>query len=557
MKNARFLPLAGLILLLVSFMLPRTHKAGLASSDLRDAPGSTDALNSLRGYDSALPVPQPARPDLAALLAQSIVGILKNPSQYPAANERRVLVYFGKAYEAGILDQTIMAVLNAPELQSSLPPSLTADKAGAAKQLSCYIGAELATAGLLPGVSGAESWAEMAQRHLKMVKASAYEPRGPGQPPLFSEAGFVKEFAALTGAPFVPGNKVTFLVDGPASFAERARLIKGARKSVHILTWAVYDDETGRWALELLKAKRLEGVEVKVMVDGKVSEQHGKDILPLFSQAGIEVLRFQDASRKYDGMHCKVMIVDGKYTIAGGMNFGNEYSHMGNGAKWRDTDVLITGPAVARFSAIFDGFWNGRAGSTSAGNAAAGAAGGARVSVVTQAPGQESSIMLGILKAIYGAGTRINIENAYVVMMPSLRTALLDALARGVRVNILTNSKESIDEPLVSVPILKSLPEMLQAGAHVYLKRGDTLHSKFLTVDGVFCNIGSFNLHPRSIRYENEIIANILDRNKTAELDAIFENDISRAQRITGPQQLDIPASIQTDLIQKYFFNQL
>ena len=165
--------------------------------------------------------------------------------------------------------------------------------------------------------------------------------------------------------------------------------------------------------------------------------------------------------------------------------------------------------------------------------------------------------MLSILKAIYGASTLINIENAYVIMMPALKAALLDALARGVQVNVLTNSAASVDEPMVSVPILKSLPDLLNAGARIYLKKGDTLHSKFITVDGLFCQVGSFNLHPRSIRYENEMAVNILGPQKTMELDAVFNRDISQAQQITRFEQLNIPASLQNDLIQRYLFNQL
>ena len=73
--------------------------------------------------------------------------------------------------------------------------------------------------------------------------------------------------------------------------------------------------------------------------------------------------------------------------------------------------------------------------------------------------------------------------------------ALLDALKRGVRVTILTNSAESVDEPIVSAPIL-----------------------------------GSFNLHPRSIRYEWEIAQNVLDARFAADLDRAFQADIARAQ---------------------------
>jgi len=510
--------------------------------------------------ESASQVPAAVKPDLASGLAQTIAQIIADPTQDITLQEKMVISYFGKAYEAGQLEKTVIKVLDAPEIQHLLPPPVLANKGAAVRQLTAYIGAELETAGVVPGVSGAESWVDMSARHLKLALASAYRSRKPGETSLFSELGFVNEFAVLTGAPFTRGNEVRFLVDGPASFSERERLIKNAKKSIHILTWALYDDETGKWTIEQLTAKKRENpaIDIKIMVDGKTSGLHGKNTIATLSQTGIEVVRFQDDSRQYDGLHCKSMVVDGEAAIAGGMNFGNVYSHMGIGQKWRDTDVLVTGPAVAQFSDLFADLWNKQAGAKRMPRAARSAnAGNSMVSVIAQTPGKESYVMLGILKAISGASTRINIENAYVIMMPALKMALMDALSRGVQVNILTNSATSVDEPVVSVPILKSLPDLLKAGAGIYLKNGDTLHSKFLTVDGVFCQVGSFNMHPRSIRYEKEMAVNIVDPQMAAELEAIFNTDVSRARKITTPEQLNIPASTQSDLIQRYFFNQL
>ena len=39
------------------------------------------------------------------------------------------------------------------------------------------------------------------------------------------------------------------------------------------MTWAFYDDETGRDTAEKLVAKRREGLDVQVVVDGQVSER--------------------------------------------------------------------------------------------------------------------------------------------------------------------------------------------------------------------------------------------------------------------------------------------
>src|SRR3989339_922291 len=143
--------------------------------------------------------------------------------------------------------------------------------------------------------------------------------------------------------------------------------------------------------------------------------------------------------------------------------------------------------------------------------------------------------------------------------MPDVRQAILDALSRGVEVNIYTNSLESIDEPLVGIPILESLPEVINAGAHVYLKQGkaQTLHSKFMIVDGLFATVGSCNIHPRSIRYDYEFSLNVLDRDFAVKMDNTFYDDISEARKINSVKELNIPNSFINIFVKKYFYNQL
>jgi cardiolipin synthase len=168
--------------------------------------------------------------------------------------------------------------------------------------------------------------------------------------------------------------------------------------------------------------------------------------------------------------------------------------------------------------------------------------------------------MTSIIKAIYGATRVINIENAYFVPIPALTEALLSARARGVEVNIFTNSKYSIDEEarVLSDVSMKSLLPLFKAGANIYLKKGDTLHSKFMTVDGIFCSIGSYNLHPRGERYDSEMNVNILDQEGVSYLDKVFKDDISNlAVKITSETQLVPEQGWFSKIIEKYFYSQL
>ncbi|OGR56439.1 MAG: hypothetical protein A2X36_03965 [Elusimicrobia bacterium GWA2_69_24] len=527
--------------------------------------GSSKVLQAvgLRKAAAYVAPPAPAGDPVVDAFVKELLVVLVRSGGDPTKAETELIDILARAHAAGQLEPVLQALVADPRVAAYLPPIPEAKRKEYAAQLAFMMGAELEGAGKIPGAKPFEPWDEMGKRHMGLVYGSAYAPRGPGAPSLFSEPGFVEEFEALTGASFSGGNRAIPLIDGPASFKVRFALMRKAKKSIHILSWAFYDDVTGSAAADLLIEKKRAGVDVKVMVDGKTSRAHGAKVLERMRAAGIEVVLFQDPARKYDGLHTKVLLVDGRFAVAGGMNFGDEYSHMGQGPKWRDTDMLYMGSALKDTARFARELWNaqvrlqGLKHGLIAESAMDPAKGTARLSFVAQDPAGEATILLAYLKAIAGASRVIRIENAYFITMPALRVALLDALQRGVRVDILTNSAESVDEPIVSAPILQSLPELIRAGAKVYLKKGDTLHSKFMTVDGVFAVLGSFNLHPRSVRYEKEMVLNILDARFVSDLDRTFKADTDRATAVTDPDGLKVPDSALTRLVRRYLFNQL
>jgi cardiolipin synthase len=520
------------------------------------------ALGLRRAARFLAPPAPPADPAVDAFVKELLAVLIKSGGD-PTQAEAQLIDILAQAHAAGQLEPVLQALVANPRVQKHLPPMPEAKRAEYAAQLAFMLGAELEGAGKIPGTEPFEPWDAMGKRHMDLVHASAYASRGPDAPSLFTEPGFLKELSALTGAEFSEGNRAKPLVDGPASFRVRFALMRKAKKSIHILSWAFYDDTTGNAAADLLIAKKSEGLDVKVMVDAKTARSHGAGVLARMEAAGIEVVLYHEAARRYDGLHAKALLIDGKFAVAGGMNFGDEYSHMGAGPKWRDTDMFYMGPAVDATARYMGALWNaqvqeqGLPYGTMADPAPTQGTGAARLAFLSGEPSGEAVILLAYLKAIAGASQVINIENAYFVTVPALRQALLEALARGVQVNILTNSAQSIDEPVVAAPILASLPELMAAGARVFLKKGDTLHSKFMTVDGLFAILGSFNLHPRSVRYEKEMVLLASDARFASELDRTFRADTDRAQAVKDASELKVPDSPLTRLVRRYLFNQI
>lgn len=412
------------------------------------------------------------------------------------------------------------------------------------------------------------SFEEVSEKVLAAVKDSRFAPRGPGRGSLLDEPGFLAEMEALSGARFLDGNTSDFLIDGEMSFAVKDSLILNAKKSIYIGSYSFHDDVTGFETARMLAARRREGIEVKVILDRKVINTSGARAVKIMEEAGVEVLRHMDKKRKGDYWHMKMLLADDKFAIVGGMNYSDHYSHKNPaGPKWRDTDVLYTGPAAAETRRIFAAIWNeevekGRLPFTRIGAAPSAGAptGAARMAVIFQdPPAMDPPILLNIVKAIYGATERVNIENPYYVAVPAITRAILEARARGVEVNILTNSKKSIDaeaKPMADI-ILKGLLPLVPAGVNVYLKKGETLHSKFMTVDGVYCSIGSYNFHPRSERYDTEMNVSILDRASVAKLDAAFAADLAAADHIRTVEDMGYEPGWLSRIVGKYFYSEL
>ncbi len=428
------------------------------------------------------------------------------------------------------------------------------------------VAGQVADSGVLPWAAAAPDFEEISKRVLAQAARTRFAPRQAGSPSLLEDEGFIQELEAAAGSRFSGGNSTDFLVDGPESFSAKDALIAGAQKTLFVASWAFYDDETGYAAADLIIAAKKRGVEVRVMVDGKVALSHGPRALKRLERAGVEVLRYRERGRDHDIWHVKTSIADYSSAITGGMNFGNPYSHKGGGPKWRDTDVLYSGPAAYDTALIFRNTWNeeaARPGSgltqISAPPARPSGFGGARIAPVLQNPPTDSKILLSMIKAAYGASREINVENAYFVALPAVTRALLDALKRGVKVTVLTNSPDTLNGQCKSmgVPLLKSLAALKASGAGVYLKKGDTLHSKFMTVDGVFANLGSYNLHPRGERYDTELNVNILGRGSVAELDGAFRADLAAAKRIDTVSDLSIKETWISRFIEEYFLGQL
>jgi cardiolipin synthase A/B len=484
-----------------------------------------------------------------------------------AAAEKEILTTLATLRDQDKLRIVLAQVVHEVRKKPGFPP-IPGDDAAVANQLFSMIDAELYARGYSPlGVEATfKNWKVLAREQTKAVlKSQTSKIRSPA---------FADEFWSFVRAPLHEGASAKLINDAKSALNHRIRMIKNAKKSVWVATWAIYGDNAGTLFADLLIAKFKSGIDVRVIVDGQTAERIGyRESVEKLRKAGVPTIEWRSKTNPYFGQHRKFMLVDHETgvgeAVAGGRNFGDDYLHTGtkpNAPKWRDTDILYQGEPVAENARRFRTLWNEQVerlgGRNTISESRVGVrqakAGNVRMGIIDHTPNAAGydPIYLGLLKSIEASTTSIDISNAYVILTPAMRDAILRARARGVRVRVFTNSARSIDEPIVTAPILNSLAELLPSGVEVYVKNGDTLHSKFAIFDGEVTWVMSYNLHPRSLRYEGESANVVFDADFSAVTVRDFEKDLAQGQRIRTKNDLGIQESKASALGTAYFFDQ-
>ena len=133
--------------------------------------------------------------------------------------------------------------------------------------------------------------------------------------------------------------------------------------------------------------------------------------------------------------------------------------------------------------------------------------------------------------AFASAQHKIQIVSPYMLPTGKVRQAIIDALDRGVEVEVLLS--EQCDEKLLLYGNMSFALRLLKHGAKVFVYRGAFHHSKILMVDGVYSMVGSANLNSRSLRCDYEASSFIFSREVTDSLSSIFEVDKLHSDTLT------------------------
>jgi cardiolipin synthase A/B len=342
------------------------------------------------------------------------------------------------------------------------------------------------------------------------------------------------------------GNDLLLFTDGDDAFTAMLGAIERATARVWLETYMFAADRLGRRFIDALAAAAARGVQVLVLVDGLGSRGVLWAFAPVRDQGG-EVVEFNPPlewpwlrtmpAQVRD--HRKILIVDDDIGFCGGMNHTEEYAgeNLGVG-RFRDTHLLIGGPAVAHLAEVFARSWQHATRVQIKGFAAtAPKSAGVHVQILgSDRFLQRRGIQRALRLAVGGAHQEGLMQNTQFVPPPRLLSALLRARRRGVRVEVLTAGISDI--PIAQAAARHLYGQLLEGGVKVWELQAQTLHAKTASIDGLYGHVGSFNLDRWSYDRNLEVCAVVLDPGFATALAGVFRRDTEVADEVTATHLL-------------------
>lgn len=337
-------------------------------------------------------------------------------------------------------------------------------------------------------------------------------------------------------------NQITVLNNGGATFDAIIPALEAAVESIHLEYYIFEDDEIGTRIADILIAKALSGVEVRMIYDDVGSWDLPRRFIRRLRKAGVGVHCFMPVvfpwltSKINYRNHRKIIVVDGRTAFTGGINVADRYISGTKRGVWRDTHLRIEGDAVRMLQIAFMTDWffatKERPINFEKYLPTPPVVGTTAVQIAISGPDSDwASIMQAFFTAITRSRHHIYISTPYFLPNQSILTALKAAALGGVDVKILLPMTS--DSKLVHWASRSYFTEMLEAKVKIYLYKPGFNHSKVVCVDGNFCSIGSVNMDERSFEDNFEVTAMIYDTEVTATVEKAFQNDLVDCDRIT------------------------
>lgn len=364
-------------------------------------------------------------------------------------------------------------------------------------------------------------------------------------------AAYRRRLEALLGIPATEGNALTVLRNGDEIFPAMLEAVRAAERTVDFLTFVYWKGDIAQEFAMALAERARNGVVVRVLIDAVGGRLIDQTLIDHMADCGVQVEWFRKPIRlsplkQNHRTHRKVLVCDERVGFTGGVGIAEEWcGDARDETEWRDTHVKVVGPAVDGLSASFAQNW-----------AETGhpliepcrrfpeqerTEGGSVVQVARGSASVGWNDMATVFRVmIESAQSRLRMMTAYFVPDDAFQTLLVDAVARGVQVDVMLPGPHA-DKRVCQLASESIYERLVDGGVRIWAFQPSMLHAKVLTVDGIASVVGSANMNRRSMHHDEEVVMSVLDPVVTRRLEADFDAELPRCERIEPVRWADRP----------------
>ena len=355
----------------------------------------------------------------------------------------------------------------------------------------------------------------------------------------------IPSIAGISLGMAIRGNAVEVFENG-AFFDALIEDILGARRTVHFETYLWKEGRLGARMVDAFSRQARAGVKVRLVLDSVGCKKIGDQARQALEAAGCQLAWYHPRTLKNIGVmaerdHRKLTICDGRVAWVGGHCIVDEWLGDGrNRDEVRDLSVRLRGPVVHAVQSVFSENWVEVTGRLFVGPDVfppLEPAGEVEVHVASMKPeGSAPAVKILHHTMICCAQKRLWIQNPYFVPEPDAVHALAEAVKRGVDVRVMVPSTEASDMPIVQHAAHRNFQELLDGGVRIFEYQTSLLHQKVMSVDGIWCSVGSSNFDDRSFETNDEITLGFHDQALARRMEEIFEADLKRCIELDAAQ---------------------
>jgi cardiolipin synthase A/B len=338
---------------------------------------------------------------------------------------------------------------------------------------------------------------------------------------------------------------VRLVRSGSEYFDLLEELIHQAKHTIHFQTYIFDEDDTGKQIGTTLMKAAQRGVKVFVVVDGYASQQLSDEFIFWLKANGVHFRYFEPLLRSknfYFGrrLHHKVVVVDGRFGLVGGINIGDHYNDTVTNKAWLDWALYTEGNIALELQRIceprtrkvflkvlnrtikppvvvppsLDGRFLVRP----------------RINDWVR---RKREITLSYQEMLSKAQSHLYIISSYFIPGKILRKHLKRASQRGVKIRVILAGVSDVTMAKHAERYMYGW--LLRNNIEIYEYQKRVLHAKLATYDGKWVTVGSYNVNNISAYASVELNMDVLDQGFAADVEnrlvRIMETDSIRITR--------------------------